>query len=153
MIDGLAVKIQIGSDEVRGWLPLLPDRFALINAAQEHAGRDRYAASVLAAAVGLCWGGELLKMSLHTRIGPVAVTVPPGPRALVVFGGDLVAFGDAVSDALMRLGYAPIDIFTAGGVLLRAVTDSIPTMGEVEASADFSEATPRASTVPTSRSA
>ena len=153
MVDGLAIDIEIGEVKVAGWLPLLPQRFE-VEAAYRRALGFREAdtgtipsasasepdfAAILCAAVGLCWGGEPLELVLHTDTGPRVIVCPPGPTALRRFDRDLVGFGDAVLDALVRRGYDVADIYNAGRMTREAMLESIPTQAEVDDAADFTD--------------
>ena len=163
MIDGLAITITIGKTEVAGWLPLLPDRFLLESAYRRALGyregdeavasgktSEPDFASTLCAAIGLCWGGEPLELILYGAEGPSVVLAPPGPRALRRFDRDVVAFGDAVCDALLRQGFEVSALYDAGRDVRQLMLDSIPTQPEVDAAEDFTEAPAGDSTAPTS---
>jgi len=164
MSAGLAIELKIGDVVEPGWLPLFPARFALEGAYRRSLGwneGDEGApssdasegdfAAVLAAYVGACWGGDPLELTRHTSTGPEVVVVPPSPAAIRAFGRDLVAFGEAVLDAMARLGHSPADVFEAGQQARRLILLSIPLQAEVEESADFSEGPAAASIESTSR--
>jgi hypothetical protein len=159
MVDALAITIALG-DGIPGWLPLLPDRFALDTAYRRALGfgeGDTLAPSgvanegdfgaVMAAAVGLCWGGPALDLVRHTATGPVVVVLAPGSRAFRTFGRDVVAFGDAVLDALLR-EYDAAAIFRAGKAARGAMFDIIPTRDEVADEAGFTKPPAAAFTEP-----
>lgn len=163
-IEGLAITLELDDNEIPGWLPLLPDRFAVESAYRRALGFTELDESVpsgrtsepdfgavLCAAVGLCWGGDPLELVLHSAQGPSLVLVPPGPRALRSFDRDVIAFGDAVCDALVRLGYSVSGIYDCGRLARQAMVDSIPTQGEVDAAAGFTGPTGADSTTPTSK--
>lgn len=167
MIDGLAIQIPIGGREVAGWLPLLPQRFALEGAYRRALGftdtdegtvpsgsaSEPDFAAVLCAFVGICWGDteQALELVLHTDKGPRVFTVPPGPAALRRFDRDLVAFGDAVLDALVRRGHDVADVYNAGRKVRELVLESIPLRSEVAEAAGFTGATGADSTAPSSK--
>jgi hypothetical protein len=164
MIDGLAITIKLGDAEVPGWLPLLPQRFALEAAYRAALGyvdgdagipsneaNEGDFGAVLCACVALCWGGDPLELIHHTENGPSLVRLPPGPAGLRKFGRDVVAFGDAAADAFVRRGYQLEAIFDAGRDCRRAMLDSIPTESEVEEAAGFTGASVGDSTAPTSK--
>lgn len=151
-VDGLAFAFEVGGVEVPAWLPLLPQRYALESAYRAALGfvdgdqgvpslepNESDFGAVLAAAVALCWGGPVLELVRYTDTGPTVVRVPPGPRGLRQFGRDVVAFGEASSDALLRRGYALEDVYKAGRACREAMIESIPLQVEVEEAADFIE--------------
>lgn len=163
MIDGLAIIIKIGDEDVPGWLPLLPQRFALEGAWRAALGyqdgdeaiptgnsSEADFAAVLSAVVGSCWAGVSLELIQHRADGPRVVSLPPGPQALRQFDRDLIGFGEAVLDALVRRGYNVGDIYDAGRHVRGLLLDSIPTQKEVDETADFTEATAADFTEPTS---
>jgi hypothetical protein len=164
-LDGLAFEIQIGSDTVPAWLPLMPDRFAAYTAFRSAIGFDTDGAiadedghpddfvAVLAGCVVLCWGGSPLSLVLHTAKGPKAVVAPPGPTALRGFRRDFVGFGAASIDALMAAGYGMGEIIEAGKMCHTAIVSSIPTDDDVEEAAKNSKAPAGASIADTSNSA
>ena len=164
MIDGLAITIKLGEAEVPGWLPLMPQRFALEAAYRAALGfvdgdqgipsgeaSEGDFGAVLAAAVALCWGGTPLELVRHTDKGPTVVRLPPGPIGLRKFERDLIAFGDAASDAFVRRGYSLEAVFDAGRECRRAMVESIPLQAEVDEAAGFTGASAGDSTAPTSK--
>jgi hypothetical protein len=163
---GLAITIPIGGDEVAGWLPLLPTRFRLEAAYRRALGwtddddekptgnaSEQDFGAVLAAFVGVCWGGEPLELARHTSSGVELVLVPPSPAAVRAFDRDLLELGEAALDALVGRGYRPGDVFEAGRRVRELVVGSIVLQSEVEAEAGNSEAPAGAYIEPMSSSA
>ena len=117
-------ELTIGETTVAAKLPLFGDRFRLINAWQQaltgNPDVDDFAA-VSYAAVGLVWDDEK----------PLDC---PGLREC---RRDVVAYGEAVFDALFRRGFHDVtEIFEAGQLVRQAIYESIPTVKEVEEAAD-----------------
>ena len=131
-------ELTIGETTIAAKLPLFGDRFRLITAWQESLTDspdvDDFAA-VSYAAVGLVWDDE----------------TPLDCPSLRECRRDVVAYGEAVFDALFRRGFHDVaEIFQAGQLVREAIYESIPTAKEVEEAADPFEGPADSSTATTS---
>ncbi len=125
--DGDGVEFALGVLVVEGRLPVMPRRMALITAYASSVDEERYhdTVCVCSAAIGLCWSG--LNVG-HWRRD---------------FGRDLIDYGEAVQDALMKRGVDFGDIDEAGRDLLFRIIESIPSQAEVdEEREDFTDRRP-----------
>jgi len=125
--DGDGVEFALGVLVVEGRLPVMPRRMALITAYASSVEDERYqdTVCVCSAAIGLCWPG--LNVG-HWRRD---------------FGRDLIDYGEAVQDALMKRGVDFGDIDATGRDLLFKILESIPSQAEVdEEREDFTDRRP-----------
>ena len=125
--DGLGVEFQVGVLVVRGRLPVMPRRMALIAAYASSIDDERYQDTVLVcfAAIGLCWPGL---NAGHWRRD---------------FDRDLVDYGESVQDVVMKRGVTFADLDEAGRDLIVKIIASIPSQTEVdEEREDFTDPHP-----------
>lgn len=125
------ITITIGDQDYPGRLPFFPTRYLFAAAYHEHQprlGQRSSAASMdtgclLGAAIGLCWAGEPLDCPSFRECGR-----------------DVIDYGEAVIDALIRAGHGLGDIVHAGGLVSMEIIRSLPTEEEIEeAAAPFAD--------------
>jgi hypothetical protein len=127
--DGLEVVIKLGDAKLPGALPFIPTRFRVSSAFYTAAGwregdvergegptgepdADDIAA-IFAASIGLCWPGATPWGKLRN------------------YDRDVIDYGEAVMDNLIRRGHSQASIIDEGRRLCELIRTSVPTVEEV----------------------